>query len=142
MKQVAHASAMSIIVIVFLVALMLVDQAEIDRRAVGDGIRAARTDGLAEHYEGKIKRFGVDIGFTKQAQLTWLVFAPGVVAPGALAGNYAGAAMQAALGAGMGSNVLAGGSNKLISLQPVNVAGAEGLNAAGGLAEISLHATR
>jgi hypothetical protein len=42
----------------------------------------------------------------------------------------------------MGSNVLAGGSNRQISLQPVSVAGAEGLNVAGGLAEISLHATK
>jgi hypothetical protein len=102
----------------------------------------ARTDGLAERYDGEIKRFGVDIGFTKEAQVMWLVFAPGVVAPGALDGNYAGAAVQAVLGRGMGSNVLAGGSNKQISLQPVSVAGAEGLNVAGGLAEISLHATK
>lgn len=102
----------------------------------------ARTDGRAERYEGEIKRVGVDIGFTKEAQVMWLVFAPGVVAPGALAGNYAGAAVQAALGAGMGSNVLVGGSNKQVSLQPVSVAGAEGLNAAGGLAEISLYATK
>ena len=101
-----------------------------------------RTDGLAERYEGQIKRLGVDIGFTKEAQVMWLVFAPGVVAPGALAGSYAGAAVQAALGAGMGSNVLAGGNYEQISLQPVSVAGAEGLNMAGGLAEISLHATR
>ena len=102
----------------------------------------ARPDGLAERYEGQIKRFGVDIGFTKEAQVMWLVFAPGVVTPGALAGTYAGAAAQAAPGAGMGSNVLMGGSHKQISLQPVSVAGAEGLNVAGGLAEISLYAAR
>lgn len=102
----------------------------------------ARIDGLAEHYDGEIKRFGVDIGFTKEAQVMWLVFAPGVVAPGALAGNYAGAAVQAALGVGMGGNVRAGGSNKQINLQPVSVTGAEGLNVAGGLAEMSLHATK
>jgi len=102
----------------------------------------ARPDGLAERYEGEINRFGVDIGFTKDAQVIWLVFAPGVVAPGALDGSYAGATVQAALGVGMGSNVLVGGSNKQISLQPVSVAGTEGLNMAGGLAEISLHATK
>jgi hypothetical protein len=101
-----------------------------------------RSDGVAERYDGQIERFGVDIGFTKQAQVLWLVFAPGVVAPGALAGHYAGVAAQATLGAGLGTNALAGGGSRQINLQPVSVAGAEGLNLAGGLAEISLHAVR
>ena len=42
-----------------------------------------RTDGIAERYTGSIKKFGVDIGFTKEAQIVWLVFAPGNIAPGA-----------------------------------------------------------
>ena len=36
-----------------------------------------RTDGVAERYQGTIKRFGVDIGFTKEAYMVWAVFAPG-----------------------------------------------------------------
>ncbi len=32
---------------------------------------------LPEPYHGTIKRFGVDIGFTKEAHVIWLVFAPG-----------------------------------------------------------------
>ena len=50
-----------------------------------------RTDGKAERYSGSIKKFGIDIGFTKEAQMVWLVFAPGNIAPGALAGSYGGA---------------------------------------------------
>ena len=45
-----------------------------------------RTDGIAERYTGSIKKFGVDVGFTKEAQMVWLVFAPGSIARGALAG--------------------------------------------------------
>ena len=49
-----------------------------------------RTDGVAEHYAGSINRYGVDIGFTKEAHIVWLVFAPGAIGPGALAGDYGG----------------------------------------------------
>src|SRR5688572_23066668 len=31
-----------------------------------------RTDGIAEKYSGTIKKYGVDIGFTKEAQMIWL----------------------------------------------------------------------
>ena len=51
----------------------------------------ARTDGVGEKYTGSIKRYGVDIGFTKESQIVWLVFAPGSIAPGALTGGYVGA---------------------------------------------------
>src|SRR5689334_1070361 len=43
-----------------------------------------RTDGIAEKYTGSIKRFGVDIGYTKEGHMIWLVFSPGKVDPGAL----------------------------------------------------------
>ena len=41
-----------------------------------------RTDGVGEKYTGSIKRFGVDIGYTKEAHIIWLVFAPGKIDPG------------------------------------------------------------
>src|SRR5215813_9611378 len=53
-----------------------------------------RTSGVAERYKGTIKKFGVDIGFTKEAQMVWLVFAPGNIGPGALSGAYAGATLS------------------------------------------------
>ena len=97
-----------------------------------------RTDGVAERYAGTINKYGVDIGFTKEAQMVWLVFAPGTVAKGALAGDYGGATASATVGAGIGANVLLGGSNKQITLQPVSVEGSAGLNVAAGVAGVTL----
>lgn len=101
-----------------------------------------RTNGTAEHYTGTIKKYGVDIGFTKQAHMVWLVFAPGQVANGALAGDYVGPTAGASAGIGVGANVLIGGGNKQISLQPVSVEGNVGLNVAAGLAEVTLKAAK
>jgi hypothetical protein len=101
-----------------------------------------RTDGIAERYTGTIKKFGVDIGFTKEAQIVWLVFAPGAIAPGSLAGSYAGATASATVGVGAGANVLLGGSNKQITLQPVSVEGSVGLNVAAGIGEVELRPVR
>lgn len=97
-----------------------------------------RTDGIGERYEGTIRRFGVDIGFTRESTIVWMVFAPGSIAPGALAGEYAGATAQGTVGVGVGANVLLGGSSNQFTLQPVSVEGSVGLNAAAGVAAVSL----
>jgi len=97
-----------------------------------------RTDGVGERYEGTIRRFGVDIGFTRESTVVWMVFAPGSIAPGALAGEYAGASAQGTVGVGVGANVLLGGSGNQVALQPVSVEGSVGLNAAAGVAAVSL----
>jgi hypothetical protein len=102
----------------------------------------SRSNGVAERYTGTIKKFGVDIGFTKEAQIVWLVFAPGNIGAGALAGAYAGGTASATVGAGAGANVLIGGSNKQVSLQPVSVEGSVGLNVAAGIAEVELRAAK
>lgn len=101
-----------------------------------------RTDGVAERYVGTIKRYGIDLGFTKESVVVWLVFAPGNIAQGALSGDYAGATAQATAGVGVGANVLLGGSNKQITLQPVSVEGSVGLNVAAGVAEVNLRPAR
>ena len=59
-----------------------------------------------------------------------MVFAPGSIASGALAGEYAGATAPGTVGVGVGANVLLGGSGNQITLQPVSVEGSVGLNAA------------
>lgn len=100
-----------------------------------------RTDGTAERYEGTIRRFGVDIGFTRDSTIVWMVFAPGSIAPGALGGEYAGPTAQGTVGVGVGANVLLGGSSNQITLQPVSVEGSVGLNAAAGVAAMSLRKT-
>ena len=102
----------------------------------------ARTDGVAERYVGTINKYGIDIGFTKEAHIIWLVFAPGAIGAGALAGDYGGATAGAAVGVGVGANVLVGGSNKQIALQPVSVEGSVGLNVAAGIAAVTLRPAR
>ena len=95
--------------------------------------------GVAEHYAGTIKKFGVDIGYVNSAVIVWGVIAPTQdVAPGALAGDYAGATGGASVGIGAGANVLVGGSNSQFTLQPVSIEGNTGLNVAAGIGAISL----
>jgi uncharacterized protein DUF992 len=97
-----------------------------------------RPDGSAERYVGTINKYGVDIGFTKEAQMVWLVFAPGAIGKGAVAGDYGGATASGTVGVGVGANVLVGGSSKQITLQPVSVEGSVGLNVAAGVASVTL----
>jgi hypothetical protein len=95
--------------------------------------------GYPEHYAGTISKFGVDIGYTNGGVLVWAVFAPGAhIGPGALAGNYVGATGSATVGVGAGANVLVGGSNRSISLQPLSIEGNTGLNVAAGIGAITL----
>jgi len=95
--------------------------------------------GVAEHYAGSIKKFGVDVGYVSSAVIVWGVIAPtSDMAPGALAGTYVGATGSASVGVGVGANVLVGGFNKSVTLQPVSLEGNQGLNVAGGIGAIRL----
>ena len=92
-----------------------------------------------EHYVGSISKFGVDIGYTEGGVLVWGVFAPtSDMREGALQGNYVGATAQANVGVGLGANVLVGGLDKSIALQPLSIEGSKGLNVAAGIGSISL----
>jgi hypothetical protein len=95
-----------------------------------------------EHYTGAISKFGVDIGYTEGGVLVWGVFAPSSdIRPGALEGEYAGATASATVGVGLGANVLVGGLDKSIALQPVSFEGNKGLNVAAGIGSIRLKAS-
>ncbi len=95
--------------------------------------------GEPEVYSGTINRVGLDLGATAGGQLLWAVLAPsGSFARGALAGNYGGASAEATVGLGVGANVLFGGSDRSIALQPLSVQGQVGLNAAAGIAGLQL----
>lgn len=102
----------------------------------------SRPDGTAERYKGEIKKYGVDIGFTEGAYMVWVVFAPGQVKKGALAGEYVGATADVAVGLGLGANVLLGGSNDQIALQPASIEGVQGLNVAAGFGQLTLSAVK
>jgi hypothetical protein len=98
--------------------------------------------GPVEIYTGSIKRFGVDIGVTAGGVMIWLVYAPTSRPVGALSGNYAGASGQASVIAGLGANVLVGGSSRTIALQPVSIEGQTGVNVAVGVADLDLQFVR
>lgn len=98
--------------------------------------------GPREVYVGNITKFGLDIGATTGGEMVWTVYAPTTGRIAALAGNYAGATAEATVGAGLGANVLIGGSDRTIALQPVSVQGQTGLNVAAGVAELQLRPVR
>jgi uncharacterized protein DUF992 len=94
--------------------------------------------GPQEAYVGSFSRFGLDIGITAAGVMLWGVFTETTWGPGFLAGNYVGASGEATIAAGLGANVLIGGSNRTIALQPVSVSGQVGLNLALGIGDLSL----
>jgi len=95
--------------------------------------------GEPDRYEGTISKLGVDIGYTGGGKIVWDVVAPSSdVRSGALQGDYAGATASATAGVGVGANVLIGGLDKSIALQPVSIEGNTGLDIAAGVGELSL----
>jgi hypothetical protein len=99
--------------------------------------------GPRETYHGSISRIGIDIGATAGAHMVWAVYSE-FVGPtrGALAGSYVGASGEATVAAGLGANVLVGGSNRSVALQPLSVQGQIGLNVAVGVADLQLRPGR
>ena len=98
--------------------------------------------GPKEVYVGSITKFGLDLGATAGGEMVWAVYAPSTRKFGALAGNYGGATAEATVGAGLGANVLVGGSDRTVALQPVSVQGQAGLNVAAGVADLQLRPAR
>src|ERR1700730_6962488 len=95
--------------------------------------------GHKERYYGTIRKFDLDIGVTDRGILAWTVFAPTKdPGSGALAGEYAGVDASATVGAGVGANLLVGGSNQTISLQPLSVQAQTGLALSGGVAAVAV----
>jgi hypothetical protein len=94
--------------------------------------------GRQEDYDGAITKYGLDLGVTGGGVMVWAVFTDTVAGPGFLAGDYVGASGEASVGVGLGANVLIGGSNRTVALQPVSVSGEIGLNFALGVASLRL----
>ena len=91
-----------------------------------------------EAYEGTVSTLGLDIGATSGGRLTWAVFAPSTLRRAALAGTYAGATAGGTVGAGAGANLLIGGSDRAVALQPVSVQAQTGVNIAAGVSRMEL----
>jgi hypothetical protein len=108
-------------------------------KALACTFRSARRGGPRETYVGTIRKFGLDVGATGKGRLVWAVYAPTTSwRAGALAGTYGGASAEATAGAGLGANVLVGGSDRTISLQPLSVQAQTGLNLAVGVTDMEL----
>jgi hypothetical protein len=97
-----------------------------------------RPDIAREDYDGSITKFGLDLGISGGGIMVWGVFTGTVAGPGFLAGDYVGASAEASLGVGVGANVLVGGSNRTVTLQPLSVSGQIGINIALGVASLHL----
>lgn len=96
--------------------------------------------GSPAHYDGTIRKFGLDIGVTGQGVMVWTVLTAVKGLPaGGLGGQYVGATAQASVVVGLGANALIGGSNDAFALQPFSVQGQVGLNLAVGVAELQLY---
>jgi Protein of unknown function (DUF992) len=95
--------------------------------------------GAVEHYVGQVSELGVDLGYLQGAHLVWQVIAPTAYpAPGSLAGQYSGVTGSAAVGPGVGANVLVGGSNRSFTLQPLSFESEAGVNIQAGLQTLTL----
>ena len=113
------------------------------RLAVPHAVGSA-TDMVMRAYAETINRRGSGplirvVNVTKKSVIKWAVFAPSTdVDYGALSGTYFGASAEAAAGIGLGANVLSGGWQRSVNLQPVSLSAHTGFNAAGGVGAIVL----
>ena len=95
--------------------------------------------GPPEAYAGTMSRIGLDIGITGGGAIIWAVFTTTNLYSGMLTGTYVGASAEMSVAAGLGANVLVGGSNRSVALQPLSVQGQVGLNIAAGVSQLELH---
>lgn len=97
-------------------------------------------DGSAvARYRGTLSRVGLDVGVKGQSEIIWDVLgSSSSLSADAISGNYVGVAADAALGVGGGAQILLGGSQKSIILQPLSVKGQTGLNVSVGVAGLAL----
>ena len=96
----------------------------------GNGAQAA--------YVGTLTRLGLDVGVTSGGKMVWTVFVNTDRYGGTLAGSYVGATAEAAVALGLGANVLIGGNNDSVALQPLSVQSTTGFNIAAGVSQLNL----
>ena len=97
------------------------------------------SNGMETKYVGDITKLGVDIGYTKAGTLVWAVIAPSKdMKADALEGTYGGVTAGATAVVGGNVNVLVGGFDKSITLQPISVEGNTGLALAAGVGAMQL----
>ena len=96
-------------------------------------------NGQVAHYTGDITKLGIDVGYTNAGTLIWGVVAPSKdLKADALEGSYGGVTAGATVAVGGNLNVLVGGFDKSITLQPISVEGNTGLAVAAGVGAMQL----
>jgi len=94
-----------------------------------------------EAYTGVIGSIGLDIGITAGGVMAWGVLAPSSgPMRGSLAGTYVGASGAIGVGVGVGANLLFGGFQRSIALQPLSLEGSAGVNLSLGVSSLTLTA--
>ena len=102
---------------------------------------SAGSDRPVEKYTATISNYGVDLMITDSKTLRWAVLAPATAdsTKGSLEGNYGGISADAAVGYGVGADVLVGGLEDSVALQPVALSTGSGLGAALGYESVTLN---
>lgn len=95
--------------------------------------------GPVQRYVGIVRNFGLDAGNFKRVSMHWQVYGPYARAPlGALNGQYVGATAGASAGVGATGNLLIGGTDNTVRLQPLSLQRARGVNVALGVTRLDL----
>ncbi len=87
-----------------------------------------RADGIVEFYVGSSSRVGADIGPLNAQRLAFKVRTAGPPTPGALQGDFVGAAVGVSIGEGASTEALVGGAGGGATLLPIDYPYYTGLN--------------
>ena len=98
------------------------------------------TDGAEQTYTAVLKEYGVNLSFTKDNELVWGVLAPAgnMASPDVLKGTYVGGTGSVELVGGVSANVLVGGGENSITLNPISVSGLVGVGASLDVAKLEI----
>ncbi len=100
--------------------------------------KSATTETVAR-YTGDVTKLGIDVGYTNAGVLIWTVVAPSRdMKPDALEGVYGGVTAGATAIVGGNLNVLVGGLDKSITLQPLSIEGNTGVSVTAAVGAMQL----
>jgi hypothetical protein len=96
-------------------------------------------NGDVSRYTGDVTKLGIDVGYTNAGTMIWAVMAPSKdMRADALEGSYGGVTAGATAVIGGNLNVLVGGFDKSITLQPISVEGNTGLSVTAAIGAMQL----
>lgn len=95
--------------------------------------------GPVQRYLGVVRNFGLDLGTIRRSTMSWRVYGPYARAPlGVLSGQYVGVTAGASAGVGASGNLLVGGKDSSVTLQPLSLQSSRGVNVAIGVTGFEL----